>query len=324
MGTVISVQINALISKGASISQALDAELGLLAAPSENLVRDLIAEGVSSFAVEFFGTRKVKRPGKKITKAWLDSEKKKAGEVVIRRYYQQYSTWFREVVEFVSRISINTSQLTYPANTRTILRKINRAEGFKTLRTRVRHVITALEELRAHSLLPNTSSPKQLPALLKLAEPDLPDILRKLEISLRRSIEHHLSRTASDWWNTCIPRDVRILAESRKKRRETIWSWYPPTSTNNMDYLDFSDYRKIIMLQTNWNQCFKQIFSSLSFIEAKLSELEPIRHDIVHSRKLSLRAIDKLRIYSEDIETCLKRAENSSSLRGADTNGKGV
>ena len=310
MDTVISFQINALISRGISILQALDAELKQLAAPSASIARDLIAEGVSSLAVELLGTRKIKRYGKNITKAWLDSEKKKAAEVITGRYYQQYSVWFREVVKFVSSISINKPRLTYPGNSHTLLRKINRAEGFKTLGTRIRHVITALEELRANDLLLNTDLPKQLPAPQKQTKPDSQDVLRNLENSLRRSIERQLSRTASDWWNTCLPVDVRIRAESRKQRRETVWPWYPPTSTNNMDYLDFSDYRKIIMFQPNWDQCFKQIFSSLSFIETKLSELEPIRHDIAHSRKLSPRAIDKLRIYCEEIETCLKRAEN--------------
>jgi ATP-dependent helicase YprA (DUF1998 family) len=310
MNTVINFQINALISRGMSILQALDAELKQLAAPGASIARDLIAEGVSSLAVELFGTRKIKRYGKNITKAWLDSEKKKAVEVVTGRYYQQYSVWFKEVVEFVSRISINKPRLTYPGNSHTLIRKINRAEGFKTLRTRIRHVITTLEELRANDLLFNTDLPKQLPAPQKQTKPDPQDVLHNLENSLRHSIEQQLSGTASDWWNTCLPENVRTRAESRKQHRETVWPWYPPTSTNNMDYLDFSDYRKIIMFQSNWDHRFKQLFSSLSFIETKLSELEPIRHDIAHSRKLSPRAIDKLYIYCEEIETCLRRAEN--------------
>jgi hypothetical protein len=64
------------------------------------------------------------------------------------------------------------------------------------------------------------------------------------------------------------------------------------------------------MFQPNWDQCFKQVFSSVSFIETKLSELEPIRHDIAHSRKLSPRAMDKMLIYCEEIAACLKRVEN--------------
>lgn len=310
MNTAINYQINALISRGISILQALDAELKQLAAPGANMARDLIAEGVSSLAVELFETRKIKRYGKNITKAWLNNEKKKAAEVVTGRYYQQYSVWFREVVELVSRISINKSRLMYPGNSHALLRKINRAEGFKTLGTRIRHVITTLEELRANDLLLNTDLPKQLPAPQKQTKPDPQDVLHNLENSLRRSIERQLSRTASDWWNTCLPEDVRTRAEIRKQRRETVWPWYPPTSSNNMDYLDFSDYRKIITFKSNWDQCFKQVFSSISFIEAKLSELEPIRNDIAHSRKLSSRAIDKLHIYCEDIETCLRKVEN--------------
>jgi hypothetical protein len=214
MNTVINFQINALISRGMSILQALDAELKQLAAPGASIARDLIAEGVSSLAVELFGTRKIKRYGKNITKAWLDSEKKKAVEVVTGRYYQQYSVWFKEVVEFASRVSINRPRLTYPGNSHTLLRKINRAEGYKTLGTRIRHVITTLEELRANDLLLNTDLPKQLPAPQKQTKPDPLDVLRNLENSLRRSIEHQLSRTTSDWWNTAcrgtLGRELRI------------------------------------------------------------------------------------------------------------------
>jgi hypothetical protein len=310
MNAVINSQINALISRGMSILQSLDAELKQLSTPSASVARDLITEGVSSLAVELFGTRKIKRYGRNVTKAWLDSEKEKAIEIITSRYYQQYSVWFKEVCELVSRISINKPRLIYPGNSHIFLRKINRAEGYKKLATRIRHVITALEELRANDLLFNTDLVKQFPSPQKKTKPDPQDMLRNLENSLRHSIEHQLSRIVRDWWNTCLPGDVRKRAENRKQRRETVWPWYPPTSTNNMDYLDFSDYRKIIIFQPNWDQCFKQVFSSAAFIETKLTELEPIRHDIAHSRKLSSRAIDKMRIYCEDIETCLKRVEN--------------
>ncbi len=310
MNALIGFQIDTLISKGTSILLALEAELEQLKAPGTSVARDIIAEGVGSLAVDLFGTRKVKRYGKKVTKAWLDSERRKAANGIIGRYYQQYRTWFQETSEFVSRVSINTPRLVYPGNSGTLLRKLKRAEGFKKLETRIRHVITELEELRAHDLLLNTSLPKQLPAPPKRREPDPRQILHNLENLLRRFIERQLSRGATDWWNVLLPGDVRTRAESRKQRRETVWPWYPPTSTNNMDYLDFSDYRKIIMLQPNWDQCFKQVFASPSFVETRLGELEPIRHDIAHSRPISSLAMDKLCLYSKEIEACLKRSWN--------------
>lgn len=57
MNMVISSQINALISRGMLILQALDTELKQLATPGASIARDLITEGVSSLAVEFFGGR---------------------------------------------------------------------------------------------------------------------------------------------------------------------------------------------------------------------------------------------------------------------------
>ena len=101
--------------------------------------------------------------------------------------------------------------------------------------------------------------------------------------------------------------DVRRRAEGRKARREKVWPWYPPTSDNIVDYLDFSDYQKIILEPQNWTDVFCAVFKTASFVETRLGELDPIRNDIAHSRATSAIANDKLRIYAQELKACIDR-----------------
>lgn len=312
MDALLSHQVDLLIARGSNLLNGLAGELDQIQAPGADVARDLIAEGLGTLAVDFFGTRKAKGHGKRITRAWLDGEKKGAVAAVTTRYYQQYQAWFRETSQFVAGVSINTPRLVAPGNSQAPVKKIRRAESFKRLDTRIRHVLTQLEELRVQELVWNHTLPASLPRVLPptTIKPRLPDpseTLRNLESLLRRCIERELSKQTPHWWNTMIPVDVRGRAEGRKQRRETVWPWYPTTSTNITDYLDFSDYKKIILQPANWNGSFKAVFSAQSFIESKLDELDPIRHDIAHSRPLSADAGEKLRLYSREIANCVEQ-----------------
>jgi ArsR family metal-binding transcriptional regulator len=68
-----------------------------------------------------------------------------------------------------------------------------------------------------------------------------------------------------------------------------------------VQYIDFSDYLKIITKRDNWKNSFNRIFKDEDIITAKLKELEPIRNAARHSRKLTSEQKEKLKVLSKDI-----------------------
>jgi hypothetical protein len=132
------------------------------------------------------------------------------------------------------------------------------------------------------------------------------EILKNLEKRLRESIQTRLSAIDANWWKSRIPDDVRRTAEDRKSRRETIWTWLSGPDLHPIHYVDFTDYSKIISRRDNWDQVFKPLFADRDGIATRLKELEPIRNDIAHSRELSKKQRERLRLYADDIIDRLK------------------
>ena len=277
--------------------KGLEGELNQLSKPEVHITNKLIAEGAGELVAELLGARKAKGYTAKITKSWLDTQNKQQVNEITSRYYNLYSQWFRDTCTQVSCDSSDASGL--------IFRRIKHAESFKRLDTRMRHVISQLEELRAHKNIPVAPPQKMLSSRSVQKELEPAEVLQSLENMLRRFIETELSKGGADWWDNRIPSEVRGRAVKRKQTRELVWPWYPPTSTNVVDYLDFSDYKKIILDPANWREAFARFFGNQSFIEVKLGELEPIRNDISHSRLLSDLAIKKLVIYCAEIKQCI-------------------
>lgn len=131
------------------------------------------------------------------------------------------------------------------------------------------------------------------------------DILKGLEIRLRACIQNELVKVDKNWWNSRMPSDVKQRAEERRSKNEKIWPWHEQRDLHPIHYVDFTDYAKIIVRKDNWEQVFKPIFQDAEITSAKLRELEPIRNDIAHSRELTNKQKDRLRILSEDLLACL-------------------
>jgi hypothetical protein len=125
--------------------------------------------------------------------------------------------------------------------------------------------------------------------------------LRRLEQGLRRIIEVNLARRTTNWWVECVPGQVRRSAERRMERREKQYPWLTEGSANALDFLDFSDYSRIITDSMNWEASFRSTFGDSEWIRVKLRELEPIRNDLAHSRIVTSQGKDKLRLYTSEI-----------------------
>jgi len=102
--------------------------------------------------------------------------------------------------------------------------------------------------------------------------------------------------------------DLKIINrwESRKKREEA--NPLLDGKFRLIDHCDFSDFRKILEKEEN-RQEFSDIHDSRQFkiVISKLDELEPIRNKIAHSKPLTKREFDKIKMHVEDIVRIFKK-----------------
>lgn len=131
--------------------------------------------------------------------------------------------------------------------------------------------------------------------------PDAYALLKELENELRECIQYELGKISEKWWKQRIPQDIRDTAEERKKKNKRPWPWLLGEDLHPIYYINFTDYRKIIIRKPNWRDAFKDVFKDKDIIGAWLKELEPIRNAISHPRKLSSTELKTLQLYHEKI-----------------------
>ena len=115
---------------------------------------------------------------------------------------------------------------------------------------------------------------------------DCADLLTILEIELRAFIAARLSSVNDKWWKQRIPGEVRKRAEDRKLTREEPYPGMDREDRPMYDYLDFPDLATIIVMKTNWDEVFKEIFVRPEIVQVKLGEISPFRNDIAHHRDI--------------------------------------
>mgnify|MGYP001093293494 CR=1 FL=1 len=135
---------------------------------------------------------------------------------------------------------------------------------------------------------------------------DAYQLLKALESTLREFIQSKLNAVfGQNWWNRCVPKEVRERANERKSRNEMLYPWYIQEDLPPIYYISFSDYARIISSDNNWNQVFGEVFKDKLFILARLRELEPIRNAIAHSQDIEHKNVQKLKLYCEEIMACV-------------------
>ncbi len=306
MDTALDTRVGNLIYRGQAILEGLQSEIGQLDAPITTMTSDLLTEVAGEFAAQFFGTRKAKRYGKKAVKDKLSSKVEQNRKMIMVRYQDIFKRWKDDVLNLLQGVSVLTPGLTLPGNSDRLVKRVRQADRYKKIETRVRHITTELEAMRNVGLVYNSSLLRALPKPTQAeTSPDASKLLRNLEMALRRFIECELRKAENNWWQR-VPLDIRKGAEKKKSRSESMWPWYPPTSTNVVDYLNFYDYRHIILENNNWALVFSRFFKTQSFVEVRLGELEPIRNDIAHSRSITPVTVEKLRMFSTELINCMK------------------
>jgi len=105
--------------------------------------------------------------------------------------------------------------------------------------------------------------------------------------------------------------DPNIIKRWKKRRTKEINDCLLNGEYRLIDYSDFKDLKDIFENEKN-QELFFDLLDKKRFrsIISKLDELEPIRNKIAHSRSLTKREFNKLKIYADDIYRLLKPKEN--------------
>ena len=130
-------------------------------------------------------------------------------------------------------------------------------------------------------------------------------ILYGLERYLRSLIQIILIEPNKNNLKNKIPPEIIADWESRKKKEEG--SHVTDGNYELIDYSDFTDLKRIFEKGRN-NKLFEDIINQELFkaVLTKLDELDPIRKKIAHSRPLSKKELDRLILYTEDINKIFK------------------
>ncbi len=213
---------------------------------------------------------------------------------------EEVNRLLQDVDDFLRTLSIPSSALTPSGNSRLFRRKLNRVRRLKTPQARARNLAIVLEEIRDLRPIPNKDIPHFLATRKVTTQEEAIALVTNLETALRTCVREKLSQVSPTWWYDRVPPPIRRRAEQRQERDEAV---YPRISApeDPLSYVGFADYDDIILDEGNWNRAFQGVFGDLHWLSVKLKELEPIRNALMHSRRVTRYALDKLRVTAMDI-----------------------
>ena len=301
----VNRRIGQFIHQGESLANEVNAFRKQRKSLGEELARDLwstVAGEVADYVTEIPGTRGLVR---KYSKKYLAAQRQEQLKSMEKAFLTKCDAWLENIKNFLRAVSIKRANLTAQGNSHLLIKKIDRVYGYAKPETKIRHTISTLRGIMTYPLIYNTEIPQVLEneRQKRLEEPY--KVLQKLETKLRECIQTQLEAISKNWWKEKIPNDVQEKAELRKIKNEKQWPWHISKYLPLIFYVDFTDYAKIITRRDNWKQVFKGIFKDREAISVKLRELEPIRNAIAHFRELSPRELDKLKLLSEEIISCI-------------------
>jgi predicted amino acid-binding ACT domain protein len=143
-------------------------------------------------------------------------------------------------------------------------------------------------------------------------------LLTTLELELRSAIRSELSRLVpTNWWLDRIPPDVREKAQARVESPVFKQERDVDLMEDQLNYVDFASYVKILLRKNNWNDVFGKYFPSKEWLKSRLEELEPIRNSVAHGRKISPEDVVRLRMYAKDLLNKLHHEAEEAGLAWA-------
>jgi len=112
-------------------------------------------------------------------------------------------------------------------------------------------------------------------------------ILFSVENALREFIIATMTGHAGGkWYKSRLPGDIYKKYKEAQLYEKSVY-WYDLVPHHPIYYLDFSDLRKVIEQNNNWNEIFKNIFQQKYVTAETLFSIEPIRNKVAHNRIIS-------------------------------------
>jgi len=267
--------------------------------PNQELGEKLVREGIGLLAEELFDSVKAGEVGKKWASGRIKQDKQLQQKQFLTNQESVFYSILDQVRDFLKQVSIKKTGLTSKGNSSQILKKFAAIENYVKFETKIRKTIAISAQLKEEDLIFSSEIPQISAQEKSQSQKESYELLKELEQKLRHVIENEISKISSDWWKQRIPNDVRENALQRKKKNDSPWNWVSGGSPL-IDYVDFTDYAKIISRRDNWNDVFRNIFGNKEELVSKLKELEPIRNTIMHSRNLNKKQIKRLHLYASD------------------------
>ncbi len=121
------------------------------------------------------------------------------------------------------------------------------------------------------------------------------EVFYSLETTIRRLVRDQLQAVQPDWWNQCVPEQIRNEAEKRQEQERD--TGITPRSDDPIDYTNFGELG--IVITKNWD-VFGALFSSAKAVSRVMSNLNTLRGPIAHCSPLAEDEVVRLRLAVRD------------------------
>ena len=214
----------------------------------------------------------------------------------------ELSTKLNGLIEQVSyllrTLSMPRPEMNENGNSQELLRMMARIYKYSTPQRKLNELVMFIDRIILLDPIENTKIKDYLAGNIKsIVSPTTK--INVFESMIRNFLKHTFRENSNDWI-ALIPNEIRRKAEQRM-RNENGQSSKNSTSNSILDFLNFSDYVKIICDDANWNKYFSKVFPSKFWIKERLLEIGRVRNAIMHSRKPTQVAEMKLNLYINEI-----------------------
>jgi hypothetical protein len=119
------------------------------------------------------------------------------------------------------------------------------------------------------------------------------------ENSVREFIEKKLlEEIGENWWNVCVKKEIRDIAEGRQKSEKDV-RWLTPRGSSLVYYTEFGDLIAIMAKPDNW-KFFEVHIGNIEWAKQIISTLEKSRNIIMHSGELAATDVERVGMYIRD------------------------
>lgn len=121
------------------------------------------------------------------------------------------------------------------------------------------------------------------------------EVFYSLERFIRRTVAETLEAAQSDWWDQCVPSQIRQNAKRLQKEEKD--KGVTPRSDDPLDFTNFGELGQII--NANWD-VFGAVFSTQKAVERVMANLNTLRAPIAHCSPLAEDEVVRLRLTVRD------------------------